>query len=183
MKGPVRHATELAELLEPLEPWISEYANLLRDQFMAGGVVMFAGNGGSAAEAQHQAAEYIGIGQPALALSADPAVLTALSNDHAYQVAFSRQVEAWASANWIIRPLLVLYSTSGMSMNIYTAALAASKQGWECRALLGGDGGEVAEHLGKAALVVPTYDVALAQEAHLIIGHAVFEKVARSLGV
>ncbi len=141
-----------------------------------GGKIMFAGNGGSAADAQHLAAEYVGVGLPALALTTDSSVLTSQANDHGYHSVFAAQITALGQCD----DLLVVHSTSGRSANIVRALHAARGVGISTAALLAGDGGFVA-HKVDIAIVVPTRVVALAQEVHLAIGHMVWEHVKEAI--
>ena len=146
---------------------IQALADRVLETILAGGKVMFCGNGGSAADAQHLAAEYVvrfsreRRALAVLALTTDTSVLTAGGNDYGYDTIFSRQVEALGRAG----DLLILHSTSGESENlIYTAALLAK-------------GGGRLRELVDLALVVPTESTARAQELHLAIGHIVCELV------
>jgi phosphoheptose isomerase len=156
-----------------------DLAQLIASTFAAGGKVLICGNGGSAAEAQHLAAELVGRfmlpGRPALpamALGSDPAVLTAWSNDVGYEQAFVREVEAFG------RPgdLLLGLSTSGRSPNVLRALEAAAARGLRCAALLGGDGGD-ALPLCDVAVVVPDDNTQRIQEIHTLAVHAVCELV------
>lgn len=149
-----------------------------------GGRLLFAGNGGSAADAQHLAAEYIGVGLPAIALTTDSSVLTALGNDFGFDEVFARQLYALG------RPgdLLIVHSTSGNSENVIVASRIAAGLGIHTVALLAKGGGRMGEQvagvLGRSAqtaFLIPTDDTALAQEAHLAIGHMVFEAVVAEL--
>ena len=168
-----------AELAEP----VSRYAALVRDTLAAGRTVFFAGNGGSAAHAQHIATEYVVRYRPvarraaaALALSTDTSLLTAAANDLGYERVFARQVEAHG------RPgdLLVLVSTSGRSANLLAAARAAREARMKVAALLAAGGGPLAG-LADVAVVVPTGDAALAQEIQLAIDHHVCALVEPTL--
>ena len=149
-----------------------------------GGTLFFAGNGGSAADAQHLAAEYVVRYSrnrkplPAVALTTDTSLLTACGNDLGFDEVFARQVEA------LVRPgdLLVLHSTSGESPNVIRAAQAGKAKGAAVVALLGKGGGPVAE-LVDDALVVPSDDTAHIQEVHLAIEHVICELVERELGL
>ena len=137
-----------------------------------GGKVLLCGNGGSAAEAQHIAAELLGRyrverpGLAAIALSADTSTLTAVGNDFGFERVFARQVEALG------RPgdVLVAISTSGNSVNVIEAARAARAGGLRTVALSGGSGGPLR---GEADVVIlaPHDDTARIQEAHTLIGH------------
>lgn len=147
----------------------------------AGGKVLFCGNGGSAAEAQHLAAEYVvrfsreRAPLAALALTTDASVLTAAANDHAFEAVFERQVRALARTG----DLLVLLSTSGESENLIRAARAARDGGLATVALLAKGGGRLAGMVD-LALVVPTDVTARAQEIHLAVGHVVCDLVERA---
>ncbi|MGE5249353.1 MAG: glycosyltransferase [Bacteroidota bacterium] len=164
-----------------LEKGIVEAADLLISCLARGNKVMVCGNGGSAADAQHFAAELVGRfvagdrgGLPVLALTADTAFLTAWSNDVGYEKVFSRQIEALG------RPgdLVIGISTSGRSRNLVEAFTAARQMGIESLALLGGDGGDVAS-LSSEALVVPGWNTQRIQETHILILHLLCELVER----
>ena len=150
----------------------------------AGGTLFFAGNGGSAADAQHLATEYVVRYQTsrpalrALALTTDTSLLTACANDMGFDEVFARQLDALA------RPgdVLSLHSTSGESPNVIRAAQAARARGVTVIALLGKSGGHLAE-LADVALVVPSDDTARIQELHLAIEHVVCEMVEQRLAV
>lgn len=143
-----------------------------------GGTLFFAGNGGSAADAQHIATEYVVRYQTtrpamrAIALTTDTSLLTACANDMGFDEVFARQVEALA------RPgdVLVLHSTSGESPNVIRAAQAARARGVGVVAFLGRTGGEV-KALADVALVVPSEDTARIQELHLALEHLICEMV------
>ncbi len=147
-----------------------------------GGTLLFAGNGGSAADAQHLAAEYVvrfrreRRGLPALALTVDTSVLTAGANDFGYETVFARQVEAVGSPG----DLLFLHSTSGESENLIVAADAAREKGIRTVGILARDGGRLRQRVDRA-VVVPTDSTARAQEIHLAIGHVVCELVDREM--
>ncbi len=156
------------------EDAIAAYARCALQTLATDGRLLFCGNGGSAADAQHLAAEYVVRGSidrpalPAVALTTDASVLTACANDFAYEDVFARQVEALG------RPgdLLVMHSTSGDSPNLLRAASTARKIGVRTVAVLARGGGRLRE-LVDTAVVVPTNEVARAQEIHLAVGHIV----------
>lgn len=176
----------LAELAAQVAAEQMYVAAAIADRFEAalrgGGTLFFAGNGGSAADAQHIAAEYIVRFQHsrhplrALALTTDTSLLTAAANDMGFDEVFARQVEAHA------RPgdVLVLHSTSGESPNVVRAAQAAKARGVTVVALLGKGGGAVRE-LADVALVVPSDDTARIQEIHLALEHVICELVEERL--
>lgn len=169
---------ELAELAHAsardCEDGIAAYASSAVETLRTGGKLLFCGNGGSAADAQHLAAEYVvrfsgdRPALPAVALTSDTSVLTACANDLGYDEVFARQVEALG------RPgdLLVMHSTSGESANLVRAAQAGRAAGIRTVALLACGGGHL-RALADTAVVVPTERVTRAQEIHLAIGHIV----------
>jgi len=176
------HAEVVQAVSVTLPDAIEALAGLVIDTFFAGGKLLFCGNGGSAADAQHLAAEYVvrfareRRPLPALALTTDASVLTAASNDDGFKTVFARQVRALG------RPgdLLVLHSTSGSSKNLLVAAEAARELGLRTAALLARGGGPL-RTLVDLAVVVPTDSTPRAQELHLTIGHVVCELVERAL--
>ena len=149
-----------------------------------GGTLYFAGNGGSAADAQHMAAEYVirfsrnRKALAAVALTTDTSLLTACGNDIGFDELFARQVEA------LVKPgdLLILHSTSGESPNLIRAAQAAKVKGAAVAALLGRGGGQVKD-LVDDHLVVPSDETSHIQEIHLAVEHAICELVERELDV
>lgn len=166
---------ELADL-------VAELARRVLDTLRQGGKVMFCGNGGSAADAQHLAAEYVVRFArergplAALALTTDTSVLSAGGNDYGFDSVFERQVRALG------RPgdLLVLHSTSGESENLIRAADAARETGVGTAALLAKGGGRLKARVD-LALVVPTDNTARAQELHLAVEHIVCDLVDREV--
>jgi D-sedoheptulose 7-phosphate isomerase len=157
---------------------IAAAALLVREVLSSGGTLFFCGNGGSAADAQHIATEYVvrymkqRRALPAIALTTDTSLLTAAGNDFGFEQVFSRQVEA------VVRPgdLLVIHSTSGNSPNVLRAAEAARAKGARVLALAARDGGRLAG-LADQAIVVPTDRTDRAQEMHLAIEHIICELV------
>lgn len=173
----------VATVSRELSGEISLVAHRCLETLRSGGKLLFCGNGGSAADAQHLAAEYVvrftraRRPLPALALTTDASVLTAAGNDFGFASVFARQVEALA------RPgdLLVLHSTSGESENLLAAADCARNMGVSTVALLAKGGGRLRGRVD-LALVVPTDVPARAQEVHMAIGHMVCEAVDRAFG-
>ena len=166
----------LMEALETHARWVSE-------TLVSGGRLFFCGNGGSAADAQHLAAEYVvrfernRRGLSAMALTTDTAVLTAVGNDFGYEQIFARQIEALSSKG----DLLILLSSSGLSPNLVTAAQQARTLDVRTIGLLGRGGGSLRDEVD-LPIVVPTDSIARAQELHLLIGHAVCDVVDATLG-
>ncbi len=183
----VGHLEELAALagraaVELAEP-VRRYAALVEATLAAGRTVFFAGNGGSAAHAQHIATEYVVRYRPvqrraaaALALSTDSSLVTAAANDLGFERIFARQVEAHGRKG----DLLVLVSTSGKSPNLLAAADVAKALGLRTVALLAAGGGPLAARVD-LPIVVPTTDTALAQEIQLAIDHYVCSLVEPGL--
>ena len=142
--------------------------------------ILIAGNGGSAAEAQHFAAELVGRYQKerrafaAIALTTDTSAITAISNDYSFDRIFSRQVEALGTAG----DVLVVFSTSGNSKNILEAITVARQRGLFTIGLLGNEGG-LAKHAVDLALVVPSPSTPRIQEAHQLLVHIISEEVER----
>lgn len=175
----------LAELAgrvaEELDAEIAGVAELAIRALGNGHRLYFCGNGGSAADAQHLAAEYVvrfrreRRGLPAMALTTDTSVLTAGANDFGFADVFRRQVEALGQAG----DVLFLHSTSGESENLLHAADAARELDMVTVALLARDGGRLRERVDHA-LVVPTDVTAHAQELHLAIGHLICDLVDRA---
>ena len=147
-----------------------------------GGTLYFAGNGGSAADAQHLATEYVvryQTNRPAMravALTTDTSLLTACANDLGFDEVFARQVEALAEPG----DLLVLHSTSGESPNVVRAAQAARSRGVAVVAFLGRTGGAL-KALADLSLIIPSSDTARIQELHLAIEHVICDLVEESL--
>ena len=164
---------------------IEAIATRFSDTLRNGGTLYFAGNGGSAADAQHCAAEYVvrySHAVPsrrafaAVALGTDVAMLTAAGNDLGFEAAFARQVEALVSK----RDLLVLHSTSGRSPNLLVAAKVARAQGAGVIALLGRGGGPLRE-LADIALVVDHDDTGRIQLVHMAVQHVIVGMVEARL--
>lgn len=161
---------------------IAEMVDLILTAYRHGGKVILCGNGGSAADAQHLAAELVGRFKlerralPAIALNTNTSILTALGNDYGYETVFSRQVEALANENDIVIGL----STSGNSPNVIKAIEAAKTRGAKTIGLTGGNGGRLAE-VAALNITVPSANTPRIQEAHITIGHIVCELVEREL--
>lgn len=148
------------------------------------GKLMFCGNGGSAADSQHLAAEFTGRfikdrkPLPGLALSTDSSALTCIGNDYGFIDVFLRQVQALGREG----DCLIGISTSGNSENIVRAFVAAKELGIKTIGLLGRDGGKLAS-LSDVAIVVPSDVTARIQEAHILIGHTICGGVEQALGL
>jgi D-sedoheptulose 7-phosphate isomerase len=149
-------------------------ANLCIDCLQNGGKILIFGNGGSAADAQHIAAEMVGRykverkGLPAIALTTDTSALTSIGNDYGYNHVFDRQVEALANEG----DAVIGISTGGSSANVISALKLANKLGCKTIGLSGRDGGEM-NTLCDINLVVPAEDTPRIQEMHIVIGHTI----------
>jgi phosphoheptose isomerase len=157
---------------------ITAVAELLRDAVLAGRRVLLCGNGGSAADAQHIAAELVGRfvlerrPLPAIALTTDTSALTAIANDYGFEAVFARQVEALGQAG----DVLVAITTSGSSKNIAAAVAAARARRMKVIGLTGAKGTAFAATCD-AGVCVPSTNVARIQECHIAIGHILCELV------
>lgn len=147
-----------------------------------GNKLLIAGNGGSAADAQHLAAEFIGRFAydrspiPALAITTDTSILTCISNDYAYDQIFTRQLTALSKPG----DVLILISTSGNSQNLLNAAALCSELKIHTIGLLGRDGGKLKNLVGQP-IIVPSSNTARIQEAHIFIGHYICGEVEKEL--
>ena len=162
---------------------ILQAANILSECFRRKRKVLICGNGGSAAETQHLAAELVGRfevpereGLPAFALTGDSAVMTAWANDFGYENVFSRQVEAYGSRG----DVLVCFSTSGEPWNVVKAMKAATAKGMTCIALTGKGGGKMSE-VAHVNITVPSGNTQRIQELHLHILHTLCSLVEQKL--
>lgn len=161
---------------------IAGIADAICDSLNKGGKLIVFGNGGSAADAQHIAAELVGRFQKerkalaALALSTNTSILTALANDYTYDIVFTRQIEALAKEDDVILAI----STSGKARNTIEAVKTAKKIGLKTIALTGGDGGELSK-IADLSLIIPSKITARIQEAHITIGHIICELVEDEL--
>jgi D-sedoheptulose 7-phosphate isomerase len=178
---------ELQEALDRFEPWVdtvADWGERLADVLRRGGRLLTCGNGGSAAEAQHLAAELVGRFQSerrpfsAIALPADTASLTAIGNDYDFDQVFARQVVAHGRTG----DVLMLMSTSGMSTNVLTAANAARAYGITTWALTGRGPNPLASACDDA-VAVPADQTATVQEVHLLAVHLLCAAVDQALDV
>lgn len=167
-----RHSQVAEETVTHLAPQIARCAELLALALTAGNKILIAGNGGSAADAQHFAAELVGRfllerrALPAIALTTDSSILTAVANDYGFEHVFSRQIEALATTG----DAVIGISTSGNSANILSALTAARQLGCTTIALLGRDGGAIASCVD-LPLIVGCNETPHIQEMHVTIIH------------
>ncbi len=160
---------------------IAKVAQKIAETLKGEGKILLCGNGGSASDALHISAEFVGRFQKerqslaALALNADVSAITAISNDYGYNKVFSRQVESMMKS----QDVLIGISTSGNSENVYQAILEAKKKGISI-ALLGNDGGKI-QKIADYSIIVPCNNTARIQECHIMIGHIICEIVENEL--
>jgi len=167
---------------EQIGPELERATAMVRETVARRGTLFFCGNGGSAADAQHMATEYVvryrrnRAAYPAIALTTDTSLLTACGNDFGFEEVFARQVEALA------RPgdLLIIHSTSGNSPNVLRAAEAARERGVATLAHAANDGGKL-RGLVDHMVIVPTSRTDRAQEVHLCVQHIICDIVEESL--
>jgi len=165
------------KMIEHCIPQIEAAGKILTDSFLAGGKLLLCGNGGSAADCQHVAAEFVSRltkafsrpAMPAIALTTDSSFLTAFANDCGFDGIFARQVEALGKSG----DVLLGISTSGSSKNVVLAFQEAKKRGVKCLALMG-EAGEL-KNLADLAITVPSKHTQIIQESHLTIEHLLCE--------
>ena len=161
---------------------INEIAEAIVNAYRKDRKVLTAGNGGSAGDAQHIAAEFVGRykkerkSYPALALNTNTSSLTAIGNDYGYEVSFSRQVEGFAKAGDVV----IGISTSGNSKNVYKALELAKQKGCYTSAFLGKDGGTIKD-IADLPIIIRSNNTPRIQECHIFIGHTVCELVDKEL--
>ena len=168
--------------LARIAPELERAAAMVLETVAREGTLFFCGNGGSAADAQHMATEYViryarnRRAYPAIALTTDTSLLTAAGNDFGFEAVFERQVEA------LCRPgdLLIVHSTSGNSPNVLRAAEAARRKGVQVLSLAARDGGKL-RALSDHMVVIPTERTDRAQELHLCIQHVICDLVEERL--
>jgi len=167
---------KVMELSKSLESIIYDASLVIVDAILKGNKILLCGNGGSASDAQHIAAEFVGRfvlerkALPAIALTTDTSILTAIGNDYGFDTIFSRQIEALAQPG----DVLIAISTSGMSTNIQNAINKAHEIGCHTIGLTGKGGGFIRPN---TSIIVPSNVTSHIQEAHILIGHIICELV------
>jgi D-sedoheptulose 7-phosphate isomerase len=177
------HLQIITQVRQDMSRQIAKNANRLAKALSNDHSIFWCGNGGSAADSQHLAAELVGRFKNnrralrSVALTTDTSILTCVANDYSYDDIFSRQVEALGREG----DVLVAISTSGNSENVLRAIKAAKELGMVSIALLGKEGG-LAKDLADHSLVIPSKSTARIQEAHILIGHIFCELIEEELG-
>jgi D-sedoheptulose 7-phosphate isomerase len=175
---------DLFQALEAMQASVDASGDMLAASLKAGGKIMLCGNGGSAADSQHIAAELTGrfihdrAPLAGLALSTDSSALTCIGNDYGFDDVFERQVRGLGRAG----DCLIGISTSGNSENVMRAVKTANAMGITTIGLLGRDGGKLAS-LCRHAVIVPSPSTARIQEAHIFIGHTWCGLIERAMGL
>ena len=174
LKSCLNSHIETAKAMQELLPTIQRAGELCLDSLQNGGRVLICGNGGSAADAQHIAAELSGRFKKerkalaGIALTVDTSALTAIANDYGFEEIFARQVEALGREG----DSLIAISTSGNSQNVINAIKRAKEIGLNIITLSGKDGGKMRE-LGSVNIVIPSQDTPRIQEMHIMVGHMI----------
>ncbi len=185
IKDQIKKSFETKQIIyenEGLLNKIEQVSKLCVKLYKVNNKTILAGNGGSAADAQHIAAELVGRygfdrpALPSLALTTDTSALTAIGNDYGYDKVFSRQLEGMGQEG----DLFIGISTSGNSLNIINAFNSAKKKNITTVALVGRDGGEMAK-LADFALVVPSDSTPRIQESHILIGHIICDIIEKEI--
>jgi len=172
----------MLKIEETLTDRIADAVAMLQNALGAGKKLLVMGNGGSAADAQHFAAEIIGRFKlerralPAVALTTDTSVLTAIGNDYGFDAVFSRQVEGLGAPGDVV----VGISTSGNSANVLAALAKARELGCRTIALLGRDGGTI-KTVADISIIVPSSDTPRIQEGHITIIHIICDLLEKRL--
>lgn len=180
----LREHEELFRQLQVLAPDVERAGRIITSAFSGGHKLLLCGNGGSAADSQHLAAELTGRFSTdrrplaAIALSTDTSALTSIANDYGFDEIFSRQVAALGRQG----DCLLAISTSGNSRNVIGAAQIARSAGLHIIGLLGRDGGKLSA-MCDVPIVVPSRTTARIQEAHIFIGHALCGMIEAALGL
>ena len=183
IKSELKESIEVKNLvIKTLTPQIEAAAKMIISALRAGNKILFFGNGGSAADSQHLAAELIGRYRkdrgalPAIALSTDTSIITALSNDFGFETIFARQIEGLAKKCDVAFGI----STSGNSRNVLEGLEKARQLGCKTIGLLGCDGGRIAEVVD-VAITVPCKNTPRIQESHITIGHILCGLIEKEL--
>ena len=178
IKKDIKESIILKRKIEKFSKEIISSVNLVANTLAKGGRIFLCGNGGSAADAQHLAAEYLirlkknnsRKPLPAISLAMDTSTLTACGNDLGFSNIFSRNLEALGKKN----DLLIALSTSGNSLNVLKALKLSKKMELKSIALLGSKGGKM-KGLANEEIIIPSHNVARIQESHIFLGHLIFE--------
>ena len=173
---------EVAKKIREILPLVEEAGRLCVESLKNGGKIILCGNGGSAADAQHIAAELSGRFErdrralAGIAITTDTSALTSIGNDYGFEYIFSRQVEAIGKRE----DVLIAISTSGNSANVIKAVESGKKIGMKIITLTGKDGGEI-KKLGDINVIIPSNSTPRIQEMHILIGHMICNLIDKEL--
>lgn len=182
IKKALEESSETMRKTSDLSKEIEDFIDIIVNCYKSKNKVLICGNGGSAAQAQHIAAEFVGRykkerkGMPFIALTTDTSIVTAWSNDYSFDTLFQREVEALGTEN----DVLVGLSTSGNSENVIKAIKKAKQMGMKTVALLGKDGGKT-KGLADVEIIIPSDNTPRIQEAHIAVLHIMCEQVEERL--
>jgi D-sedoheptulose 7-phosphate isomerase len=177
---------EISQLINnsnKLEPGITNCINIIEECLKKDKKIILFGNGGSAADSQHIAAEFVGRfnmerkSYPAIALTTDSSIITSIGNDYSFDQIFSRQCESLVTKNDVV----IGISTSGNSINVKNGLITAKKNGAKTIGLLGNTGGEI-KSIVDYPLIVESNSTARIQEIHRIISHIICDLVEKKMG-
>lgn len=180
----LKQAIHVYESLAVLESAVEQAGSWCVQALTGGKKLLLCGNGGSSSEAQHLAGELMGrykdnrAALPAVALTADAAVITCIGNDYHFDDIFSRQVQALGAAG----DVLIAFTTSGNSRNVVTAMAAARDRGLKTIAFLGADGGKARQY-ADCAILVQHRDTARVQEGHQFLMHALMDSIEAGMSL
>tara|TARA_B100001029_G_C14951763_1_gene389203 strand:+ start:349 stop:942 length:594 start_codon:yes stop_codon:yes gene_type:complete len=178
------HVELIIENKELIVSGVQKIAQLASNSLSRDGTIFWCGNGGSAADSQHLAADLVcrfiadRIPLKSVALTTDSSILTAISNDYSFDKIFARQLKALGKEG----DILIAISTSGNSRNIKEAVLTARNIGIETIGLLGRDGG-ISVDLFSQKLIIPSNSTARIQEVHILIGHLIIDLIEKNLNL
>lgn len=170
------HISLATQIYQNHSSQLVQAANIMAYSLKTGRKILFCGNGGSAADAQHLAAEFVGRfvlerqGMPAIALTTDTSIMTAVGNDYGFEQIFARQVQALGQSE----DVLVAFSTSGNSPNVLAAIQIARSKGMSCIGFTGYSGGKMAQECD-VCIAVDSKVTARTQEMHILMGHILCE--------
>ena len=178
------HINVAQETLKIISKKLEKSSDIISKSLTSGGTIFWCGNGGSAADSQHIAAEFVGRFKKdrkplrSIALTTDTSILTCISNDYSFEEIFSRQLNALGRKG----DVLIAITTSGESKNIKQALIQAKKMKIKTIALLGKKGGVCKDH-ADLSLIIPSHTTARIQEMHILIEHLMCELVEKKLGL
>ena len=183
MEQTFHDSSQLINNSKKLKPEIKNCSEIIIESFKNGKKIVLFGNGGSAADAQHIAAEFVGRfsmereSYPAIALTTDSSIITSISNDYSFEQIFSRQCESIVSKDDIV----IGISTSGNSLNVKNGLITSKKNGAKTIAFLGNEGGSI-KSVVDYSIIVESNSTPRIQEVHRVISHLICDIVEKKMG-